>query len=151
MTSKVVGLVKWVFLLAAICLAVQPCEAVEADRGSQQAPNGLGEGIVCTDGRLTINVDDIDIAQLLRMLSVKRRVSIAAGPGVSGSVSINLYDVTFEEALRSILDVSGCTATYRGEVILVTEASEKGRLPLDAADMQVRVPPRSRMRKPMRK
>jgi type II secretory pathway component HofQ len=139
MTSKVVGLVKWAFLLAAICLAVEPCEAVEADRGSQQASNGLGEGITCTDGRLTINVDDIEIAQLLRMLSVKRRVSIAAGPGVTGTISINLYDVTFEEALRSILDVSGCTATYRGDVILVTEASEKGRLPLDAADMQVKV------------
>ena len=139
MTSKVVGLVKWAFLLAAICLAAEPCEAVEPDRGSQRTPNALAEGVVCTDGRLTINVDDIEIAQLLRMLSVKRRVSIAAGPGVSGTISINLYDVTFEEALRSILDVSGCTATYRGDVILVTEASEKGRLPLDAADMQVRV------------
>jgi len=139
MTSKVIGLVKWAFLLAAICIAVEPCEAVEPGPGSQQTPNALAEGVVCTDGRLTINVDDIEIAQLLRMLSVKRRVSIAAGPGVSGTVSINLYDVTFEEALRSILDVSGCTATYRGDVILVTEASEKGRLPLDAADMQVRV------------
>jgi type IV pilus secretin PilQ/predicted competence protein len=139
MTSKRRIFVKWAFLVAAICLAVEPCEAVEPGPGSGQAPNSLGEGITCTDGRLTINVDDIEVAELLRMLSVKRRVSIAAGPGVSGNISVNLYDVTFEEALRSILDVSGCTATYRGDVILVTEASEKGRLPLDAADMEVRV------------
>ncbi len=139
MTRKRISLINCALLLAAICFLVEPCEAAEAESGVPHTPNALAESIVCTDGRLTINVDDIEIAQLLRMLSVKRRVSIAAGPGVSGNISVNLYDVTFEEALRSILDVTGFTATYRGDVILVTEASEKGRLPLDAADMQVKV------------
>ena len=138
MILRRMSFVKWTLLLVAICFVVEPVGAVEP-APSEQTANALGEGITCTDGRLTINVDDIEIAQLLRMLSVKRRVSIAAGPGVSGNISVNLYDVTFEEALRSILDVSGCTATYRGDVILVTEASEKARLPLDAADMQAKV------------
>jgi type IV pilus secretin PilQ/predicted competence protein len=127
-------------LMAALCCAVEPAvDAAEPVSDLHRISNALPDAIVCTDGRLTINVDNIDIAQLLRMLSVKRRVSIVAGPQVTGEISLNLYDVTFEEALRAILDVSGCTATYKGDVILVTGALEKGQLPLDTADMHIRV------------
>jgi len=130
--------VKCAPMLAALCLVVAPVGAQEPALDSQRT-NTLAEGIVVSDGHLTINVDNIDITQLLRMLSVKRRVSIVAGPRVSGAVSLNLYDVTFEEALRAILDVSGCTATYKGDVILVTGASEKALLPLDTADLHIKV------------
>jgi type IV pilus secretin PilQ/predicted competence protein len=125
--------------MAALCCAVEPVGAAEPVPDLHRTSNALPEAIICTDGRLTINVDNIDIAQLLRILSVKRRVSIVAGPRVLGEVSLNLYDVTFEEALRAILDVSGCTATYKGDVILVTGALEKGQLPLDTADMHIKV------------
>ncbi len=129
-----------VLLMAALCCAAeQVVDAVEPVSDPQRTSNALPQAVICTDGRLTINVDNIDIAQLLRMLSVKRRVSIVAGPQVTGEISLNLYDVTFEEALRAILDVSGCTATYKGDVILVTGALEKGLLPLDTADMHIRV------------
>ncbi|MCK5557324.1 MAG: secretin and TonB N-terminal domain-containing protein, partial [Candidatus Hydrogenedentes bacterium] len=139
MIRRKMNLIMSGFLLAVMCLTVGASESVESEPGSQPAATLLAEGIISTNDRLTVNVEDVDIAQLLRMLSVKRRVSIVAGPQVSGRVSVNLYDVTFEEALRSILDVSGYTATYRGDVILVTGALEKAQLPLDAADMQIRV------------
>ena len=139
MIYKRINLMKWAFLVVAMCVVIQPSESVELERGSEQPPNAVAEGITSSNDHLTINVDDVEIAQLLRMLSVKRRVSIVAGPGVSGRISVNLYDVTFEEALNLILDVSGCTATYKGDAILVTEASEKADLPLGATDMKIQV------------
>jgi len=130
---------KWAVLLAAMCVFLVPSEGAELPLASQQTENSIQEGVVSSDSRFTINVEDVEIAQLLRMLSVKRRVNIITGPRVSGKVSVNLYDVTFEEALSSILDVSGCTATRAGNTILVTEAAEKGQLPLHATDMTIRV------------
>jgi type II secretory pathway component GspD/PulD (secretin) len=126
-------------VLAGMCLFLAPAECAESLPASHGTNNSILEGVVSSDSRFTINVDDVEIAQLLRILSVKRRVNIITGPRVSGKVSVNLYDVTFEEALNSILDVSGCTATRTGNTILVTEASEKGQLPLHATDMTIRV------------
>jgi len=123
--------------IATICLLVALSAPVESGPAHESVvPAG---GITVDDGRLTINVENMEITQLLRMLSVKNRVSIVAGPKVSGRVSVNLYNVTFDEALRSILDVSGYAVTRKGDMILVTEASEKARLSLAATDMDVKV------------
>ena len=103
MIRKQKGLVRHAFLIVATCLAAALSWSAELDQSSQPPTGALQEGIICADDKLTINVDSVEIAQLLRMLSVKRRASIVAGPRVSGKISVNLYDVTFEEALRIVL------------------------------------------------
>ena len=139
MIRKAASLFKCTVLVAAMCLVAEPVECVEREHSSQRTENSVPEGVTSSDSRLTINVEDVEIAQLLRMLSVKRRVNVVAGPRVSGKISVNLYDVTFAEALSAILDVSGCTATRKGDSILITEASEKAQLPLHATDMAIEV------------
>jgi|GEM_PF-1747270 len=134
-----IDVMRCAIVLAPVCFFLVPSECADLPAASHRTDNSILEGVVSSDSRFTINVEDVEIAQLLRILSVKRRVNIITGPRVSGKISVNLYDVTFEEALNSILDVSGCTATRTGNTILVTEASEKGQLPLHATDMTIRV------------
>jgi len=137
MNSK--GVKRCTCLVIAVWLVAAAADAVEPSRAFEPVSCVPVEGITTTDGRLTINVDDVEVAQLLRMLSVKRRVSIIVGPDVAGTISVNLYDVTFDEALQSILDSSGLTATRRGSVILVTDIPGKAGLPIDTAEMDLRV------------
>ena len=95
MIRKGTNLVTCAFLLATMCLLVEPAECAEPQLTSQRTASSIPEGVTSSDSRLTINVEDVEIAELLRMLSVKRRVNVVAGPRVSGKISVNLYDVTF--------------------------------------------------------
>ena len=128
------------FLVATILIAAGAAESAGGSAIEQQPPTGsLANGITVEGDRLTVNVENVDIAQLLRMISVRRRMSIVAGPNVTGQISLSLYDVTYEQALRSILDVSGYTAVHKDDVILVMETMGRSELPIDTADMQVKI------------
>ena len=70
----------------------------------QEGPPGVR---VSEYGRVDIAVQDTDLIQVLEMLSIQGRKNIIASPNVSATVSANLYDVTFYEALDAILRVNG--------------------------------------------
>ena len=88
--------------------------------------------------RITLNVEQVDIRAMLTLFSQSRRVSIVAGPEVEGTISVNLFDVPFEEALRSILGVAGFTHYTKGKVIYVTTEEAKKDMPLASNDLEVR-------------
>jgi type II secretory pathway component GspD/PulD (secretin) len=60
-----------------------------------------------------------------------------AGPDVTGQVSVNLYDVPFDEALNSILSVAGYSHFRSGNVIYVVPEAARGKLPVQTRDMQI--------------
>lgn len=64
-------------------------------------------------GTVTLNVVDLPLATVLRVLSLETNRNIIATPSVSGTVTASLHNVTFEEALDAIL-VSN-SAAYRAE------------------------------------
>ena len=88
---------------------------------------------------ITLNVENVEVTALLRLLSEARKVNIIAGPEVSGAVSINLYDVPFDKALDAILGIAGFAHYSVGDIIHVTSESAKRELPLSAHDMEFRV------------
>ena len=75
-----------------------------------------GEGDVeATDyGTFNLNARDIELTQILEMLSEVSHRNILAGRDVTATVSVNLYDVTFDEALTAVLEVAGCAAIDEG-------------------------------------
>jgi len=95
----------------------------------EPAPVGLG--------RVTINVVEQDISGVLRLLSEAQRVNIIAGSEVTGAVTINLYDVPFEEALTAILNIAGYTHYRVGNIVYVTTEERRSQLPLGAQDMEM--------------
>ena len=51
---------------------------------------------------ISLNVSDVDITAVLRLLCDARQINIIAGPEVSGTVSVNLYDVLRQVQKRLI-------------------------------------------------
>jgi len=87
---------------------------------------------------LTFSVEDMELRTLLTLLSQSRRVSIVAGAEVEGEVSINLFDVSFENALDSILGVGGFSYFKNGDVYLVTSEDTRADLPLSLSGFEVK-------------
>ena len=69
--------------------------------------------------RLNLNFENIDIRQILHLLALKSGVNIVAGPDVSANVSINLKDVTWQEALDILLTAYGFGYDRIGNAIIV--------------------------------
>ena len=58
-------------------------------------------------GTVDLVVNETEVTQVLEMLAIQSRRNIIASNSVTGMVSANLYDVTFNEALDAILRVNG--------------------------------------------
>lgn len=84
-------------------------------------------------GTVDLVVNETEVTQVLEMLAIQGRRNIIASNSVSGVVSANLYDVTFNEALESILRVNGFAYVEEGNFVYVytndeLETIEKARL-----------------------
>jgi type IV pilus assembly protein PilQ len=76
--------------------------------------------VAATDyGTFNLNARDIDLTQILEMLSEVSHRNILAGRDVTATVSVNLYDVTFDEALKAVLEVADCASIEEGNFIYV--------------------------------
>ncbi len=89
-------------------------EAAGADSGV--AINSLGE--------INITVKDLEIAKVLQLLSIQSQRNIIASRNVSGTVSADLYDVSFHDALNAILTPNGYGYEEQGNFIYVYTAAE---------------------------
>lgn len=87
---------------------------------------------------VTLDFEAVDIRSLLGLLAEARQVNIVAGVDVEGTVSVNLYQVPFEQALDAVLGISGFTRYERGGIIFVTTEAAKGDLPMGTHDLDVR-------------
>lgn len=63
--------------------------------------------------RITINFRDASIQEVFDVLSRKDRLNIVLGRGVTGNVSVNLYDVTVHDAIHRIAQAGGYAVEYR--------------------------------------
>jgi len=70
-------------------------------------------------GTFNLNARDVELTQILEMLSEVSRRNILAGSDVSATISVNLYDVTFDEALEAVLAVGDCGSIEEGNFIYV--------------------------------
>ncbi len=75
---------------------------------------------------ISLLLDDVAIAEAFNMISRKDRTNIILAKDVTGSVSINLYNVTTEEAIRAIADSAGYAVRqkYGGYIILPPDIAD---------------------------
>jgi type II secretory pathway component GspD/PulD (secretin) len=92
----------------------------------------------CTTGSITLNVENMEITTLLKMLSIVRHANILASPEVKGTVNVNLFQVPFEDALQSIVGIAGYTHYTRDGIIYVTTEANKSKLPMGSHDLAIR-------------
>ena len=104
-----------------------PQDSSDAAKDSTQSTDSaqLTE-VVDEFGAFEIAVEDVPLPQVLNMLAIQSRRNIITSKRV-GSVSItaNLFDVTFYEALDSILHIASLCYDEQGNFIYVMTCEEK--------------------------
>ena len=75
-------------------------------------------------GQIDLQVKDLDVTDVLRLLSMQSKKNIIASRNVSGKVSANLYGVDFYEALDAILQPNGFGYREKGDFIYVYTQEE---------------------------
>jgi type IV pilus assembly protein PilQ len=78
-----------------------------------------------TSQRISLDFQDADIHAVLRLLAETGGVSIVAGPDVKGSVSVNMRNVPWDQALETILYIQGLVKKDMGDVISVMTLEKK--------------------------
>ncbi|MEE2973340.1 MAG: hypothetical protein VX672_09455 [Planctomycetota bacterium] len=87
------------------------------------------EGVTADDFDVfSIQVQDIEIAQVLQMLALQSERNVIASRNVSALISANLFDVTFYEALDAILKPNGFRWIEEGKFIYVYTQDEFARM-----------------------
>ncbi len=72
------------------------------------------------DNNVTLDFKDADIQNVLRVLAYKSGVNIVTGKEVTGTVTIRLVDVPWEQALAVILSTYGFAYEREGNIITVS-------------------------------
>ncbi|MGB5454545.1 MAG: secretin N-terminal domain-containing protein [Gammaproteobacteria bacterium] len=75
---------------------------------------------------ISINVLDMDIAEVMAMLATKEQVNILVNNGVEGEISLNLYDVTVKDAIQAAARAGGYAAERMGDTFYIDKPDDVG-------------------------
>lgn len=113
--------------------------------GGTVAGSGAGQSVSATQvsvsdaGTVEIHVNDANLLEVLRMLSLQSQRNIIASKEVAGTITANLYNVTVREALDAILHANGYAYRERGNFIFVYTTKELIDLDKQARQMNTQV------------
>ncbi len=113
---------KYTTLLSSLLLTSMTAigqESIETDQESDSTTVAVDEF-----GTVDLVVNETEVTQVLEMLAIQSRRNIIASNSVSGVVSANLYDITFNEALDAILRVNGFGYVEEGNFVYVYTVDE---------------------------
>ncbi|KJR43957.1 type IV pilus secretin PilQ/competence protein [Candidatus Magnetoovum chiemensis] len=74
---------------------------------------------------VTMNFNNAELVQILSLISDASGINIVAGTEINGKVTLKLKDVSWEEALDSILSLHGLEKRVEKNVVLVTKINGK--------------------------
>jgi type IV pilus assembly protein PilQ len=129
--SSTSGMIQMRVLIAAAFLLMTPVALGQsgADEQGGQLPDekeSSSEEVIDEFGTFEIAVEDVPLPQVLNMLAIQSRRNIITSKRVgSVSVTANLFDVTFYEALESILHIASLCYDEQGNFIYVMTCEEK--------------------------
>ncbi|MGM0462828.1 MAG: hypothetical protein ACQEQ4_10480 [Fibrobacterota bacterium] len=83
--------------------------------------------ISMADGKITANIQGMDVEECIEEFSRITRVSIVPDRDLSGTVSAKLYDIPVRQALESIFEGNGFSVDFFGDVYRITSAEEGAR------------------------
>jgi type II secretory pathway component GspD/PulD (secretin) len=78
-------------------------------------------------GNLSISVRHTDIAEIFEMLSRHSKANILLSNDVEGEVSVNLYDLTLEEAVEAVAAAGGFVAERDGDAWHIVAREDAGQ------------------------
>jgi len=90
----------------------------------QTQPDGYAGAVRPRKGTFEIHVEGADLRGVLQLLGTQGRKNIIATKEVTGTVTTDLYGVTFYDALEAVVASAGYAWTERGNVIYVGTAEQ---------------------------
>ena len=72
---------------------------------------------------MTLTVDDVPVAQVLQSLAEQEKHNLVISPDVTGSLSLHLVDVPWQQALQTVLSSTGLTMRTEGNILHVHSAT----------------------------
>jgi type IV pilus assembly protein PilQ len=96
---------------------VSPARKPDLNAGAEQKKEYKGE-------RLTLNFQDIETRAVLQLLADASGQNIVVSDTVSGSVTLRLQNVPWDQALDIVLRTKGLDKRQEGNVIIVAPAAE---------------------------
>jgi MSHA biogenesis protein MshL len=125
--------------------ALQPEIAAELARGAERKPPAQPEALerallppmqldmpsapgLQLESRFDLSVTNAPASQVFMSIVAGTRYSMLVHPGVGGTISVNLKDVTIEEALSAIRDLYGYDYKLEGTRIFVQPAGLQTRM-----------------------
>jgi type II secretory pathway component GspD/PulD (secretin) len=73
---------------------------------------------------VTLSARDLDVKDVLSLLSRARGLNIVCSSDVTGPVTLELHEVPFEDALRAVSAIAGLEVTRKGELYYVRKPDE---------------------------
>jgi len=112
-------------------VAAPPVRLAQAQTPPPATPAPPAGTISAANGRRLISLDfkDADVVNLLRILAAESGRNIVVGDDVKGKMSISLRNVSWEQALDTVLETRGLQKVEKGNVlrIVTSEALTKER------------------------
>ncbi len=75
-------------------------------------------------GKISLTLRKVDITEVMEMLSRKERINIVLTEGVTGEVSVNLYEVSLDKAIKYVAAAAGFAVERRNETYFIIERDE---------------------------
>ncbi len=122
---------------AVVPLAQQPKKGAPA-----AATTAVAEGNGAEERKISLDFQDANIKSVLRLLSELADVNIVSGDDVKGNVTFHMKNVPWEQALDTILGITGLAKKRDGNVITVMTLDKMKK---DEADRQAALETRRKM------
>ncbi|HBC58626.1 MAG TPA: hypothetical protein DCZ03_15815 [Gammaproteobacteria bacterium] len=117
-----------VLLLLALSCAVFAENSYTTNNGGHAiVPDSSGIHLEPGRNKISLSLRGLEIAEVMDMLSRKAKVNILLGKNVEGQVSVNLFDVTVEDAIEAIASAAGYSLERRGNNYFIVPREELGR------------------------
>jgi type IV pilus assembly protein PilQ len=113
--------------------------AVPSTQPTEGRSVSSSEVSVSDAGTVEIHVNDANLVEVLRMLSLQSQKNIVASKDVRGTITANLYDVTVREALDAILHANGYAYREKGNFIYVYTTKEIAEIEKSERQMRTEV------------
>ncbi|MDT8880043.1 type IV pilus secretin PilQ [Halomonas saccharevitans] len=98
---------------------------IEAEPVTQaQQEERVREQFPYTGERITLNFQDIEVRSVLAIIADFTGLNLVASDSVTGSVTLNLQNVPWDQALDLVLKSHGLASRQQGNVIVVAPAAE---------------------------
>ena len=100
---------------------------VQQPHAEHQGNTKSGHSKPADSRTVTISVRHADLAEVFEMMSKHGRVNILLANGVSGEVSINLYEIDLHEAIKAVAIAAGFAVEKSGNTYFVVTRDDAGK------------------------